>query len=61
MRAVVFDLDNTLVDFMSFKQKAVEAAAAAMVEAGLKGKPEEVANGIFDVYWDTHIENPEIF
>jgi len=61
MKAVIFDLDNTLVDFMSFKKKAVDASAAAMVEAGLEGSPEEVADGIFEVYWNTNIENPEIF
>lgn len=61
VKAIIFDLDNTLVDFMGFKEKAVTASAEAMVAAGLEGSPEEVAKGIFDVYWETHIENPEIF
>jgi FMN phosphatase YigB (HAD superfamily) len=35
IRAIVFDLDNTLVDFMSMKKLAVEAAIDAMIDAGL--------------------------
>jgi len=61
MKAVLFDLDNTLVDFMGFKQKAVKAAAGAMSAAGLEGSPDQIADGIFEVYWKTEIENPEIF
>ena len=35
IKAVIFDLDNTLLDFISVKKKAVDAAILAMVEAGL--------------------------
>ncbi|MFN2383368.1 MAG: HAD-IA family hydrolase [Gemmatimonadota bacterium] len=35
VRAVIFDLDNTLVDFMSMKRLAVDAAIDAMIDAGL--------------------------
>lgn len=34
VRAVLFDLDNTLVDFMRMKRTASDAAARAMVAAG---------------------------
>lgn len=34
VRAVLFDLDNTLVDFMRMKRKASDAAAHAIVAAG---------------------------
>ena len=36
IKAVLFDLDNTLIDFMRMKKEASRAAAYAMVEAGLK-------------------------
>ncbi len=35
IKAVIFDLDNTLVDFMSMKRQAVTAAITAMIDAGL--------------------------
>ncbi|MBA3585143.1 MAG: haloacid dehalogenase, partial [Gemmatimonadetes bacterium] len=33
IRAIIFDLDNTLVDFMSMKRLAVGAAVDAMIDA----------------------------
>ena len=36
IRGVVFDLDNTLLDFMKMKQVAVRSAIRGMIEAGLK-------------------------
>lgn len=35
IRAVIFDLDNTLTDFMRVKDLSIEAAADAMLDAGL--------------------------
>ena len=35
IKAIVFDLDNTLVDFMAMKRQAVDAAIRAMMDAGL--------------------------
>ena len=35
-RAILFDLDNTLVDFMQMKEEACKAAVKAMIVAGLK-------------------------
>ena len=36
IRAVLFDLDNTLIDFMTMKRKSCEAAVDAMISAGLR-------------------------
>jgi len=38
IRAVIFDLDNTLTDFMRVKEVAIEAAADAMLDAGLDAR-----------------------
>jgi putative hydrolase of the HAD superfamily len=38
IRAVIFDLDNTLTDFMRLKEEAIQAAAAAMLDVGLDGR-----------------------
>ena len=35
IKAIIFDLDNTLVDFMDFKSRAVDAAIDAMIDAGM--------------------------
>ena len=35
IKAVIFDLDNTLVDFMAMKRQAIDAAINAMIDAGL--------------------------
>ena len=35
IRGVVYDLDNTLLDFMKMKEFAVKAAVKGMIEAGL--------------------------
>jgi putative hydrolase of the HAD superfamily len=38
LKAVIFDLDNTLIDFMSMKKAASAAAANAMIEAVTAGR-----------------------
>ena len=35
IKAVVFDLDNTLMDFMKMKRRSIEEAIPAMIDAGL--------------------------
>jgi HAD superfamily hydrolase (TIGR02253 family) len=61
IRAVIFDLDNTLIDFMRMKDAAVKAAAEAMVDAGLPFKEEEVIGGIDAVYREKGIEYQHVF
>ena len=36
IKAVLFDLDNTLIDFMRMKRLSCEVAMDAMIKAGLK-------------------------
>lgn len=61
IRAVVFDLDNTLVDFMAMKDRAVEAAVRAMVDAGLPASFEEVKSRIDEIYRQEGIEYQRVF
>ena len=35
IKAVIFDLDNTLMDFMKMKSMSIDAAINGMIEAGL--------------------------
>jgi putative hydrolase of the HAD superfamily len=54
VRAVLFDLDNTLVDFLRMKRTASDAAARAMVVAGADfGFPADKAG---DVLWGEYLD-----
>jgi putative hydrolase of the HAD superfamily len=61
LKAVLFDLDNTLVDFMRFKRRCSEAAIAAMVEAGLGMEEEKAKRLLFEMYEEFGIEDQDIF
>jgi len=61
IKAVIFDIDNTLVDFMAMKTAAVEAAVAAMIDAGLKISREEAKKKIYKVYDEEGIEDQKVF
>jgi len=61
IRAVVFDLDNTLVDFMAMKRQAIDAAVSAMVDAGLNLPVGEVKSRIEVIYKERGIEFQNVF
>ena len=61
IRAVVFDLDNTLVDFMAMKRQAIDAAISAMVDAGLNLPVNEVKARIEAIYKEWGIEFQNVF
>ena len=61
IRAIVFDLDNTLVDFMTMKRLAVAAAVEAMIDAGLPLDRQTAEREIFDIYEREGIEYQNVF
>jgi putative hydrolase of the HAD superfamily len=61
IKAAVFDLDNTLVDFMAMKRQAIEAAASAMIDAGLQLPTAEVISRIDAIYKERGIEFQNVF
>jgi putative hydrolase of the HAD superfamily len=61
IRAIIFDLDNTLVDFMAMKEAAIEAAALAMIDAGLKMSKKDVKEKIYEIYEAEGIEDQRVF
>jgi putative hydrolase of the HAD superfamily len=61
IKAVIFDLDNTLVDFMGMKRQAVTAAIHSMIDAGLKLRPEQVRERIDAIYKERGIEFQNVF
>lgn len=61
IRSVIFDLDNTLVDFMAMKRQAINAAVYAMIDAGLNLSPDEVKTRIDAIYKERGIEFQSVF
>ncbi len=61
VKVVIFDLDNTLTDFMRMKENAVDAAVEAMIDAGLRYPPQEIKQKIYDIYEKQGIEFQNVF
>ncbi|MDH4210097.1 MAG: HAD-IA family hydrolase [candidate division WOR-3 bacterium] len=61
IKAIIFDLDNTLVDFMVMKDRAIEGAALAMIDAGLKMSKKDAVAKIYEIYEEEGIEDQRVF
>ena len=61
IKAIIFDLDNTLVDFMVMKDRAIEGAALAMIDAGLKISKKDAVEKIYEIYEEEGIEDQKVF
>ncbi len=61
IQAVIFDLDNTLLDFMKMKEYAVKSAITGMKEAGLNIDDQTSYDRIVEMYNEHGWENQQIF
>ena len=61
IKAIIFDLDNTLLDFVKMKQFAVKASIRAMNEAGLNVDEESGYKDVMELYMSTGWENQLVF
>jgi len=63
IKGIVFDLDNTLFDFMKYKRVSVDAAIDGMLDAGLDMSKKELLERIYRIYWQpgNGIEDPSVF
>lgn len=61
INAVIFDLDNTLVDFMAMKAQAIDAAIHAMRDAGFQLSYNELKARIDAIYKEKGIEFQSVF
>lgn len=57
IKAILFDLDNTLIDFLRMKIKAIEAAVQALKKEGIKTTTKELT----DFYFKNGIESNTAF
>ncbi|MBW2989901.1 TIGR02253 family HAD-type hydrolase [Candidatus Woesearchaeota archaeon] len=61
IKAVLFDLDNTLIDFMRMKRNSCEAAVSAMIDAGLEIEKDRALKRLFTLYDKHGLEDSRIF
>jgi putative hydrolase of the HAD superfamily len=61
IKAVLFDLDNTLIDFMKMKKEACKSAIKAMIDAGLKMKKREGYEKLMECYFRVGLDSSIAF
>jgi putative hydrolase of the HAD superfamily len=61
IKAILFDIDNTLIDFMKMKKKSCEYAVDSMIWAGLKVDKEQALKVLYELYDKYGIEYQKIF
>ena len=61
IKAIVFDLDQTLIDFLRMKRMSCEAAMDAMISAGLGISKKRGMNVLFELYSEHGLEYQRIF
>ena len=61
IKAIVFDLDNTLIDFMKMKRLSCEAAMNAMIKSGLNINKKMGLKIMFQLYTEYGYEYQKIF
>ena len=61
IKAIIFDLDNTLIDFMKMKRLSCEAAMDAMISAGLRISKKRGLKILFQLYYKYGLEYQKIF
>ncbi len=60
IKAVIFDLDNTLLDFMRMKTMAIDSALNGMIEAGMVFQSSTARERIFEIYEEKGWEYQEV-
>ena len=61
IKSVIFDLDNTLIDFMTMKKISCDAAISAMIGAGLDVNKNKAMKELFKLYDRYGLEEKKIF
>lgn len=61
IKAIVFDLDNTLTDFMKMKEAAIQAAIDGMIDAGFRLPREQLRERVRAIYNERGLEFQRVF
>ena len=61
IKAVIFDLDNTLLDFMKMKSSSINAAVKGMINAGMSIDEKKSIHEIYQIFEKKGYEHQEVF
>ena len=61
IKLIIFDLDNTLTDFMKMKDESIIAAVMSMIDAGLDFPEKRINKEIYRIYDEEGIEYQKVF
>ena len=61
IKAILFDLDNTLIDFIQMKKEACRAAVRAMIRSGLRMSEAKAYRELMKTYFKVGIESDRAF
>jgi putative hydrolase of the HAD superfamily len=61
IKGILFDVDNTLIDFYRFKEESCNAAIDAMINAGLRLNKTRAKKDIYAIFQKKGLEYPKIF
>ncbi|HER43494.1 MAG TPA: haloacid dehalogenase, partial [Candidatus Eisenbacteria bacterium] len=61
IKLIIFDLDNTLTDFMRMKDESINAAIWSMIDAGLDFPEQRIHEEIYRIYDEEGIEYQKVF
>ena len=61
IKAVIFDLDNTLLDFMKMKSSSISAAVKGMINTGMSIDEKKSIEEIYQIYETKGYEHQEVF
>ena len=61
IKAVIFDIDNTLLDFMKMKSDSISSAIDAMISVGMDIDKKQSSKEIYDIYETKGYEHQEVF
>jgi putative hydrolase of the HAD superfamily len=61
IKLIIFDLDNTLTDFMRMKDESINAAIWSMIDAGLDFPEQRIREEIYRIYDEEGIEYQKVF
>jgi len=61
IKLIIFDIDNTLTDFIRMKDASIDAAIQSMIDAGLMFPPDRIRKEIYRIYEEEGIEYQKVF
>ena len=57
IKAIIFDVDNTILDFLSMKEQCIKATIEALIDYGLNMDLEEGYKKLSKLHWEIGIED----